>query len=175
MAGGDHRLALLLNNAAAEVITAMRYNSRWQVVPRYYEEDRNEPNKYDDAFRNLRSEIFKHTGVLFQMPSSSTALCQVLQPCTASWSALRAHRCEAREGVATLLARARALCHHCPADWSEVDPMTYLTPFLTLIKASDVSGPVTGAAAVALQRILQSDLLCKLWHACTSCEVHARV
>lgn len=44
-------------------------------------------------------------------------------------------------------------------DWLDVDPMTYLTPFLTLIKASDVSGPVTGAAAVALQRILQSDLL----------------
>lgn len=58
-----HRLTLLLNHAAAEVITAMRYNSRWAVVPRYYEEDRNEPSKYDDAFRTLRSEIFKHQGI----------------------------------------------------------------------------------------------------------------
>jgi hypothetical protein len=40
--------------------------------------------------------------------------------------------------------------------------MVYLAPFLSLIKASDVSGPVTGAAAVALQRILQSDLLSRL-------------
>ena len=39
--------------------------------------------------------------------------------------------------------------------------MVYLTPFLSLIKASDVSGPITGAAAVALQRVLNSDLLCK--------------
>ena len=44
--------------------------------------------------------------------------------------------------------------------------MVYLHPFLMLIKASDVSGPVTGAAAVALQRILQSELLsefCRPW------------
>ena len=37
--------------------------------------------------------------------------------------------------------------------------MLYLAPFLALIKASDVSGPITGAAAVALQRILTSELL----------------
>ena len=48
-----------------------------------------------------------------------------------------------------------------PPDWLLVDPMLYLTPFLTLIKASDVSGPVTGAAAVALQRILGSELMCE--------------
>lgn len=40
--------------------------------------------------------------------------------------------------------------------------MIYLTPFLSLVKASDVSGPITGAAAVALQRILASELLSKL-------------
>lgn len=45
------------------------------------------------------------------------------------------------------------------ADWRLVDPMVYLTPFLSLIKASDVSGPITGAAAVALQRILNSELI----------------
>ncbi|KAG2488975.1 hypothetical protein HYH03_012417 [Edaphochlamys debaryana] len=98
-------MALLLNHEIASVITAMRHNAKWAMVPRYYEEDRNEPSKYDDAFRALRSEIFKYQ------------------------------------------------------DWREVDPMVYLSPFLNLIKASDVSGPITGAAAVALQRILQSDLL----------------
>ncbi|GFR51100.1 hypothetical protein Agub_g13429 [Astrephomene gubernaculifera] len=96
---------LLLNHEIASVITAMRHNAKWAMVPRYYEEDRNEPSKYDDAFRALRSEIFTYH------------------------------------------------------DWREVDPMIYLSPFLDLIKASDVSGPITGAAAVALQRILQSDLL----------------
>ncbi len=39
--------------------------------------------------------------------------------------------------------------------------MTYLTPFLALLKASDVSGPITGTVAVALQRILASDLICE--------------
>ena len=48
-----------------------------------------------------------------------------------------------------------------PSDWLLVDPMLYLSPFLTLIKASDVSGPITGTAAVALQRILGSELLCE--------------
>ncbi len=51
------------------------------------------------------------------------------------------------------------------ADWRQVDPMVYLTPFLTLIKASDVSGPITGAAAVALQSILRSELLGASMHA----------
>ena len=39
--------------------------------------------------------------------------------------------------------------------------MVYLAPFLTMIKAPDVSGPITGAAAVALQRILGSELMCE--------------
>lgn len=131
MASTTSKLTLLLNHEIASVITAMRFNSKWAMVPRYYvspfpvlppplpgadapllssscscwlavhgsspcqpdcddgdgrgegqqpkgevagggcdggglllpqEEDRNEPNKYDDAFRSLRSEIFKHTG-----------------------------------------------------------------------------------------------------------------
>jgi len=99
------QLTLLLSHEISAVITAMRYNSKWAVVPRYYEEDRNEPSRYDDAFRTLLSEIYLHE------------------------------------------------------DWSAVDPMLYLTPFLSLIKASDVSGPITGAAAVALQRILGSNLI----------------
>ncbi len=52
-------------------------------------------------------------------------------------------------------------------DWSAVDPIVYLGPFLTLIKAPDVSGPVTGAAAMALQRILRSELMSE----CLSVEI----
>jgi hypothetical protein len=63
-------------------------------------------------------------------------------------------RCSDLEGSVS----ASPLCTFA-ADWTTVDPMVYLTPFLSLIKASDVSGPITGAAAVALQRILNSDLI----------------
>ncbi|MEW5304445.1 MAG: hypothetical protein WDW36_007055 [Sanguina aurantia] len=103
--GATHRLTLLLNHEIASVITTMRFNSKWAGGTRYDEEDRNETNKYDEAFRSLRSEIFKHN------------------------------------------------------DWSQVDPMLYLDPFLSLITAKDVSGPITGAAAVALQRILGSGII----------------
>ena len=43
------------------------------------------------------------------------------------------------------------------SDWPSIDPLIYLGPFLKLIKASDVSGPITGTAALAIQRILRSD------------------
>ncbi len=51
--------------------------------------------------------------------------------------------------------------------------MIYLAPFLSLVKASDVSGPITGAAAVALQRILASELLSKLLMLCSAVSVRA--
>jgi hypothetical protein len=51
-------------------------------------------------------------------------------------------------------------CTHSDS-WVAVDPLSYLTPFLSLLKASDVSGPITGTVAVALQRILASDLICE--------------
>jgi brefeldin A-resistance guanine nucleotide exchange factor 1 len=148
---------LLLNHEIASVITAMRHNAKWAMVPRYYvsetaalaciqreahhrgrsfsqEEDCNEPSKYDDAFRELRAEIFKYHGK------------------AACWIDGRNTQVRANQ--------QQRLVNY--ADWREVDPMTYLSPFLNLIKASDVSGPITGAAAVALQRILTSDLLGKL-------------
>ncbi len=37
--------------------------------------------------------------------------------------------------------------------------MVYLGPFLSLLKATDVGGTITGTVAVALQRILASDLI----------------
>ena len=60
--------------------------------------------------------------------------------------------------------------------------MLYLMPFLSLIKASDVSGPITGAAAVALQRILNSGLIsesrCRVktqgHTSCTMCKMEVR-
>jgi hypothetical protein len=169
---GNEELRLLLNHEIASVITAMRQNAKWAVVPRYYvspaaladstapgllspnplsgprllallpqEEDRNEPSKYDDAFRSLRSDIFKYQGVL-----------RCLAAATAATAASKV--CGAPSAPCLLTDTCSPV-----TDWTKVDPMTYLEPFLNLIKASDVSGPITGAAAVALQRILASGLL----------------
>eukprot|EP00201_Polytomella_parva_P014281 CAMPEP_0175062722 /NCGR_PEP_ID=MMETSP0052_2-20121109/14331_1 /TAXON_ID=51329 ORGANISM="Polytomella parva, Strain SAG 63-3" /NCGR_SAMPLE_ID=MMETSP0052_2 /ASSEMBLY_ACC=CAM_ASM_000194 /LENGTH=303 /DNA_ID=CAMNT_0016328785 /DNA_START=48 /DNA_END=956 /DNA_ORIENTATION=- len=44
-------------------------------------------------------------------------------------------------------------------DWKILDPMIYFDPFLNLITAKDVSGPITGAATVSLHKLLASNLL----------------
>lgn len=44
-------------------------------------------------------------------------------------------------------------------DWSSIDPRSYLEPFLVLIKAREVSGPITGAAVQALRSVLSRNLL----------------
>jgi hypothetical protein len=98
------------------------------------DEDRNEPGKYDDAFRSLKAEIFKSTGVQL----------------------LTGHR-ESHQ-------KTDCFVSYSLSDWASMDPMVYLSPFLMLIKASDVSGPVTGAAAQAMQTILSNDMI----SACTS-------
>eukprot|EP00983_Pelagomonas_calceolata_P096485 1158132-Pelagomonas_calceolata.AAC.2 len=146
------QLTLLLSHEISAVITAMRYNSKWAVVPRYYvshplkEEDRNEPSRYDDAFRTLLSEIYLHEGAWVGMVVETQSCKQGEDQCEAASVVHQSHS-------------ARQRCPPFVADWSAVDPMLYLTPFLSLIKASDVSGPITGAAAVALQRILGSNLI----------------
>lgn len=117
----QQRLTLLINHEIAAVECALRYNSKWTVVPRYYgevgrsdacnnrmltsmmQDDRMEQGKHDIEFRQLRHTITKLS------------------------------------------------------DWPTIDPLIYLGPFLKLIKASDVSGPITGTAALAIQRILRSD------------------
>lgn len=45
------------------------------------------------------------------------------------------------------------------ADWSNVHPLEYLTPFLKLVREPEVSGPITGVALTALWRLLSSDFI----------------
>lgn len=47
------------------------------------------------------------------------------------------------------------------ADWSEVEPLEYLTPFLDVIKSPETSGNVTDVALTAVYKILQGNLLGK--------------
>lgn len=55
-----NQLALLLNSEIAAVITAMRQNAKWAVVPgKYNEEDHMEPEPHYDDFRTLRRKIFE--------------------------------------------------------------------------------------------------------------------
>ena len=43
-----------------------------------------------------------------------------------------------------------------PADWSSIDPMEYLTPFMEVIRSHETSGPVTGVALTAVSRFLDA-------------------
>jgi hypothetical protein len=42
------------------------------------------------------------------------------------------------------------------ADWSAVQPLEFLTPFLKLVREPEVSGPITGVALAALCRLLSA-------------------
>lgn len=48
------------------------------------------------------------------------------------------------------------------ADWSVVQPLKYLAPFLKLVREPEVSGPITGVALTALWRLLSSGVLGEL-------------
>lgn len=45
------------------------------------------------------------------------------------------------------------------ADWSAVDPMEYLTPFIEVIRSPEISGPITGAALTAVSRFLDAYII----------------
>ncbi|KAF8061912.1 hypothetical protein HT031_004172 [Scenedesmus sp. PABB004] len=101
-----NRLALQLDAEISAVITAMRQNAKWAVVPgKYNEEDQMEPEPHYEDFRALRRKIF-------------------------DWG-----------------------------DWSEVQPLEFLAPFLKLVREPEVSGPITGVALTALWRLLSSGVL----------------
>eukprot|EP00775_Hariotina_reticulata_P002970 gene2970-3255_t len=96
-------LSLQLNSEISAVITAMRQNAKWAVVPgKYNEEDQMEPEPHYEDFRSLRRKIF-------------------------DWE-----------------------------DWSAVQPLEFLTPFLKLVREPEVSGPITGVALTALCRLLSA-------------------
>ena len=78
-------------------------------------------------------------------------------------------RCE-RDGSFTIVGLPHSLClcleimstldlsmYLCTsADWSSIDPMEYLTPFLEVIRSHETSGPVTGVALTAVSRFLDA-------------------
>lgn len=45
------------------------------------------------------------------------------------------------------------------ADWSAVDPMDYLTPFMEVIRSPETSGPITGVALTAVSRFLDTYII----------------
>lgn len=47
----------------------------------------------------------------------------------------------------------------CNADWSAVDPMEYLTPFIEVIRSPEISGPITGVALTAVSRFLDAYII----------------
>lgn len=49
----------------------------------------------------------------------------------------------------------------CRADWSVVDPMEYLGPFLEVIRSPETSGPITGMALTSLCRMLDNFIMGK--------------
>ena len=41
------------------------------------------------------------------------------------------------------------------ADWASVEPLTYLEPFLEVIRSPETSGPITGVALTSVRRLLE--------------------
>ena len=39
------------------------------------------------------------------------------------------------------------------ADWSDVNPLDYLEPFLGVVTSQETSGPITGTALTSLARV----------------------
>ncbi|KAL0041048.1 hypothetical protein WJX77_003321 [Trebouxia sp. C0004] len=102
-----HPTALLLNQEIAAVVTAMRHNSKWAVVPTRYsgKDDEVGDDPWLDEFKLLRRRVFQ-------------------------WK-----------------------------DWSAVDPMDYLTPFMEVIRSPETSGPITGVALTAVSRFLDTYII----------------
>jgi brefeldin A-resistance guanine nucleotide exchange factor 1 len=47
----------------------------------------------------------------------------------------------------------------CDVDLSEVDPSTFLAPFLEVIKSEETSGPVTGMALTSIDKFISYNLI----------------
>lgn len=63
----------------------------------------------------------------------------------------------------------------CIAEWSKITPLTYLGPFLEVIRSPETSGPITGIALTSVRRLLnqylfgEGHLICSLQHPFTQC------
>lgn len=47
------------------------------------------------------------------------------------------------------------------ADWQQVEPLDYLTPFLQVIKSPETSGPITGIALTSVHKFLTENIIGK--------------
>ncbi|GAB4821173.1 hypothetical protein N2152v2_008219 [Parachlorella kessleri] len=101
---GSRGAQLLVNGEIAAVITAMRQNARWSMVPNRYAEDELEEPMLEELKR-LRRNIF-------------------------TWT-----------------------------DWSKVEPLEYLSPFLEVINSPETSGPITAVALGSVNKFLDCELL----------------
>ena len=58
------------------------------------------------------------------------------------------------------------------ADWASVEPLTYLDPFLEVIRSPETSGPITGVALTSVRRLLEDytfgDAPCARLSACAA-------
>ncbi len=50
---------------------------------------------------------------------------------------------------------SQMLTGFCHADWASVEPLTYLEPFLEVIRSPETSGPITGVALTSVRRLLE--------------------
>jgi len=100
----DQEKALLLNTEIAAVVTAMRQNSKWAVIPRYTDEDIGD-DLLLEKFKALRRKVFRWT------------------------------------------------------DWSEVDALEYLTPFLEVVRSAETSGPITAMALSSINKLISHELI----------------
>lgn len=62
----------------------------------------------------------------------------------------------------------------CPADWSKVDPLEYLSPFLEVIRSAETSGPITAIALSSVNKIISHDLIGEpaAWATCWMVSMH---
>eukprot|EP00884_Botryococcus_braunii_P022699 jgi/Botrbrau1/9112/Bobra.0305s0016.2 len=102
------KIALLLNQEIAAVVTAMRQNSKWALIPTRYTRLQDDEMGDDPLLEELK------------------------------------------------LLRRRIFHWH---DWSVVDPMEYLGPFLEVIRSPETSGPITGMALTSLCRMLDQFIM----------------
>ncbi len=105
------------------------------------EDDQLEAEPHIDDFRMLRKRIFEWSGA-----GSLVAR---------RWK----HTAALRGYTAQPAPPCTALRSSPPLDWSQVQPLDYLAPFLRLVREPDVSGPITGVALTALWRMLSNGAL----------------
>ena len=69
------------------------------------------------------------------------------------------HNPATRLGCYWAIPTGQAPTHLCSADWSKVEPLEYLSPFLEVINSPETSGPITAVALGSVNKFLDCELL----------------